>query len=998
MDPQRARLEEDLRGLVSGEVRCDEVFVQLYASDASVFQIKPLGVVRPRSASDVQACVRYAAENRLPLHARGAGTGLAGESLGGGVVLDFSCHMRRVLEIGEDSVRVQPGVVLERLNSQLRAHGRFFGPDPAMAGVTTMGSVASVDSGGSHWLRYGSARRHVRAMQVVLADGTAIDAGREPLVRGRSEDPNERKRALIDGLVEILARNAEAIVRHAPKSLVNRCGYRLQGVLAPDSLDLASLLVGSEGTLALFTEITLGTSPLPRHRGLALLLFDSLDSATRAVLEIAPLRPAACDLMDRRHLSLARQADSRYDSMIPGVTEALLLVEEQGDDAEAVRERLRDMVDLIRRQRRLAFDSRQTFSPEEIQLWSQLSQRVVPTLYRVKGSTRGLPFIEDMAVPVEALPRFVVDMQNILKKHQVTATLFAHAGHGQLHLRPFLDPEDPEHIRTLKALASDLYEAVFEVEGTISGEHADGLSRTPFVRRQYGELYEVFREIKRAFDPENILNPGKKVADLPVVLGDRLRPPVFPHDRVAASPETAPATAPEVVVDGAAVQLSPLQLQWAPAELAHVSKSCNGCGACRTQDSATRMCPIFRFAPSEEASPRAKANLLRGLLSGELDPKLVQSEEFKDVVDLCVNCQMCRLECPAGVDIPKLMLEAKAEFVAVNGLKVGDWVTTRLDSFASLGSLLAPLANWALANRQARWLLEKIGGIAQGRKLPRFAARGFIRRAHRRRLTRPARKAGRKVVYFVDTYANYFDPQLAEALVAILEHCGVSVFVPPEQTQSGMSMVSLGAVERARRVASRNVAVLAEAIRQGYTVVCSEPSAALCLTREYLALLDDEDTRLVAANTQEAGLYLRNLHQQGKLPLDFRPVNATVGYHLPCHLKALEAGDPGYDLLRLIPGLTVVRTEKGCSGMAGTWGLKKENYRSSLKAGWPLISSVRESTWQAGSTECSACKMQMEQGSTKPVIHPLKLLALSYGLMPEAARLLTARGRDLVVT
>lgn len=988
MDQQRERTQEDLRGLISGEVRCDDVFLQLYASDASIYQIKPLAVVRPRTVRDVAATVAYARENQLPIHARGAGTGLAGESLGPGIVIDFSVHFRRVLATDADSVRLQPGVVHERLNGHLRLHGRLFGPDPAMSHVTTMGSVVALDGCGSHWMKYGSARRHVRSLEVVLADGSTMDAGQEPLIDGASHDPHPRKRELINSLAALLKQNAEVILRHQPKSLVNRCGYQVADVLQDGHLDLAKLLTGSEGTLALITEMTVATQPLPRHHGMALLLFDRIESAARAVQEVLAFDPAACDLMDRRHLALARECDPRYDALIPPATEALLLVEFQADDPLELRERVRQMTDRVRRRKRLAFDTRQAFARDEMNLYWQLARKVVATLYRLKGSTRALPFVEDMAVPPDALPGFLVEMQNILKRHQVTATLFAHAGHGQLHLRPFLDMADPEHLRIMQALADDLYDAVFRVSGTMSGEHGVGLSRTPFMRRQYGELYPLFVEIKRLFDPRNILNPGKVVNDSPASLTSSLRPVKVPQ--TAQEPADAAAVPSGELID--------LQLHWETGEIAQMVRACNGCGACRAQDASVRMCPIFRFGPVEESSPRAKANLMRGILTGHLDPQLIKSDDFKEVADLCVNCQQCRLECPAGVDIPKLMLEAKAAYVANNGLRLRDWVVTRLDLFSGLGCIVSPLANWALGNRQARWLLEKVGGIAQGRKLPRFAPRPFLRRASRRRLTRPTRRSGRKVLYFVDTYANFHDPQLAEAMVAVLEHNGVAVYVHPDQTQSGMAMVSLGAVDRARKVAAHNVAILAEAIRQGYTVVASEPSAALCLTREYPDLLSDDDTRLVAQNTSEACAYLWNMHLMGKLQLDLKPVNATVGYHTPCHVKALGPGLPGESLLRLVPGLNVYRIDKGCSGMAGTFGLRKENYRNSLRAGWPLISSIRESNWLAGTTECSACKMQMEQGTNKPTIHPLKLLALSYGLMPDIASLLSARGKELIVT
>ncbi len=667
----------------------------------------------------------------------------------------------------------------------------------------------------------------------------------------------------------------------------------------------------------------------------------------------------------------------------------MLLVELDAPDALELRERMRQLVDRVRKRKRLAFDSRSASGRGDIELSWRLAQKVVPTLYRLKGSTQALPFIEDIAIPPAALASFLVEMQNVLKRHQVTASLFGHAGHGQLHIRPFLNPNDPGHVKRMAALANDLYEAVFQVGGSISGEHGDGLSRTQFVARQYGDLYPVLREVKRIFDPQNVLNPGKVIGDDPDLMTRNLRPTVRPVPAPPAE-EVAPEDEPQQLVE--------LELNWSRAELDEVATSCNGCGACRAQDATVRMCPIFRFAPSEEASPRAKANLMRAILTGQMDRQALASDSFKAVADLCVNCQMCRLECPASVDIPKLMIEAKANYVAMNGLRIDDWIMTRLETVGAVGGLLSPFTNWIIRNRQARWVVEKVFGIAQRRKLPRFTSRSFLRRAARRRLTQPTRRSGRKVLYFVDVYANYHDPQLAEALVAVMEHNGVPVFAHPDQRASGMALVSRGAIDAARKIAEANVRILAEAIRQGYTIVTAEPSAALCLTREYPLLLDDEETRLVAANTYEACHYLWQMHQTGHLQLDFKPVNATVGYHQPCHLKALEIGSPGESLLRLIPGLSVERNERGCSGMAGTYGLSRKNYRNSLRAGWGLISAMRSGGFQAGTTECSACKMQMEQGTSKPTIHPLKLLALAYGVMPEVAALLTARSEELVVT
>ena len=1015
LDQQRERIQDDIRGLVAGEVRCDDVFLQLFASDASIYEIKPLGVVRPRSAADVSACLRYAAQRHIPIHARGAGTGVAGESLGSGLILDFSAHLRRVIRLDPERVRVQPGVVYERLNEALRPLGRVLGPDPASGQVTTVGSMIAIDAAGSRWLRYGSMRRHVESLQVVLADGEILEVGREELADGASASTIPRKRDLVNRLAALLSENAELIRRHQPNTPQNHCGYDLVDILADGHIDLARLLVGSEGTLALITEATLRTEPLPRHRGVAVILFDSVEKAARAVPDVVASSPSACDLMDRRHLSLARAAEPRFDQLIPLETEAALLVEQDGEDPLEVRGRLHRLVNELWQQKRMAFGARQAFEDEETELFWRLVDKVQPVLYRTGGLNRPLPIVEDMAVSPGVLPDFLVRMQNVLKRNQVTAALYCHAGQGQLHVQPFLDLAGPDDVQRMRRLAEELYQEVFALGGSIGGEHACGLSRTAFVRRQAGPLFDVFREVKRIFDPANILNPDKIVAEGEDMTARYVRPSI----RMGGSAKTAspspiaadgaadPAAPPTAVStstlaeDGIAPELRnlvELQLNWEPSRVNDAVAACNRCGECRTQTPKLRMCPIFRFMPSEEASPRAKANLLRGVLTGTLDLGVLTSDEFKAIADLCVHCHSCRFECPAGVDIPRLARESKAAYVAVNGISPAQWAMTRLDSLGSLGGLIAPAVNWALANRQMRWLLEKTLGIAQGRKLPRVASRNFLRRAARRRLTRPARRGGQKVLYFLDVYANYFDPQLAEALVAVLEHNGIAVYVHPDQRQAAMTSIACGALDHARRMAEHNVAILAESVRQGYHVIASEPAAALCLTHEYPQLVDNDDARLVAAHSSEAGGFLWKMHTLGQLQLDFKPLNLTVGYHTPCHLRALQIGSPGENLLGLIPGLRVQHIEAGCTGMAGPYGLLHQNYRSSLRAGLKLISRLRHPDIQAGVTECSACKMQMEQGTTKPTIHPIKLLALSYGLMPEIARLLSSPGQELIVT
>ncbi len=978
MDQERERIQEDLRGLVDGDVRCDDLFTQLYASDASIYQINPLGVVRPRHTGDVVACVNYASEQGLGLHPRGAGTGVAGESLGPGLVIDFSYYMRRIMHVDDDYVTCLPGVVLGRLNRFLEPRQKLFGPDPATRTVSTVGGVVGKNGSGSHWLRYGSVRDKTESLQVVLSNGQVIE-----LSKHAPESPGLPPSADLAGhlatrVAEVLDREQAAIQKYSPQVDVATFGYQVRNVVNNGRVDLAKMLVGSEGTLGLVTEAKFKLDPLPKAVGVVLLFFDRLDAAARAALEITPLGVSSCDLMDRRLLSLARESDPRFEALIPTRAEALLLVEQDGEDIGQVRDELQKVVTRTQRRKRLAFDARIALEPEEVELFWGLAERVVPSLYQLRGSIRPLPFVEDVAVPPAKLPEFLTFLQNLWKEQEVTASLYAHAGHGQLHVRPFMDLSDPDNGQKMQDLATALYDQAFEIGGTIGSEHGLGFSRPWYVQRHCQSMYHVFRQVKRIFDPLNLLNPGKVTSDAPQPVAKHIRP-------VAIEIQDEAVTLPSLPI-----------AEWQNQDVTQAARQCNGCARCRTQLPDQRMCPIFRYAPREEATPRAKANMMRAVMTGQLEVDTFATEEFKSLADLCVHCHQCRLECPASVDIPRLMVEAKAQYVATNGMRIRDWILVRPHVIAGWAAIIAPLVNWAIRNRQMRWVIEKFTGIAQGRKLPRVASNTFLRRAHRRRLTRSTREARPKVVLFVDVYANWFDVELADALVSVLEHNGVSIYAPTNQLPSGMPLIAAGVVESAKKVAIENVRMLADAVRQGYHIITPEPAAALALTHEYLHLVDDEDARLVADNTSEACSYLWNLHVQGRLELDFRPINSTIGYHMPCHLKTLASVSPGLQLLRLIPGLAVQELEKGCSGMAGMYGMKQTQYRSSLRAGWGLISALRAPGLQAGTTECSCCKIQMEQGTSKPTVHPLKMLAMSYGLLSQQS--LQARGEDLMVT
>jgi FAD/FMN-containing dehydrogenase/Fe-S oxidoreductase len=973
-EQQRSRIRDDLKGIVKGDLLFDDLSRSLYSTDASIFQVQPLGVVAPRDEEDVCALVKYAGEQRVPLIPRGAGTGLAGEALGSGLIVDLSRHFRSVVAVGDDFVRVQPGVTYREVNARLAELDRRFGPDTASGDVCTIGGMLATNASGSRALRYGYTRDHVLRLRAVLDSGDAVTVGREPL-QSPADAPPSHLHDIVASLAYLLREHAELIRSCRPRTRFDRCGYLLHDVLGDDALDLPRLLTGSEGTLALFTEATLRTVPLPGGRAAVLLGFASLDSALRAAQKIVQTGPTACELIDRRLLSLARGSQAAEVAvLIPAAAEAALLVEYEADTPAAAKEAGTALVNLFGRAEGSASHALPAFEPGEINRLWHLREVALPSLYGLKGGPQPVPFVEDVGVPVEALPEYLRRVQEIMREHETTASYLAHAATGQVHTRPFLDLHRPEDIAKISLIAEKVHALALELGGTVSTQHGTGLARTPWVSRQVGPLYPVLRQVKAIFDPRGIFNPGKIVDPSPEAATWPLRA------QAVARPEPAP-----------------FRLHWDNGALYRETGHCNGCGYCRTEVFSRRMCPIFRATHDEAASPRAKANLLRSLLREGGDPHSLSADEVRAVADLCVNCKMCAHECPAHVNIPKLMLEAKAINVAEFGLDWSDWFLARAEGFARWGSVFAPAVNLLLRNRPARWALEKLFGLSRQRRLPPFAARSFLRRARRRGLTRKPAADRARLAYFVDVFANYNDPQLAEAVVAVLEHQGFEVYVPPEQRGCGMAALAYGDVDTAREIAQHNLRILGELAREGFTIVCSEPTAALMLRQDYLDLVDDPEARLVADRTVEFTSFLWDLHCQGKLRTDFRPLPFALGHHVPCHLKALGQTPAGPKLLALIPEVRVHTIDVSCSGMAGTYGLKAANHQTSVDAGAPMLAQLKRPRVLFGSTECSTCRMQMEDAGGKRTLHPAQYLALAYGLMPELAERLEEPMRELVL-
>jgi FAD/FMN-containing dehydrogenase/Fe-S oxidoreductase len=947
------KITADLEKFVQGSVHGDILHRAAYSIDAGIYRILPTCVVVPLNTSDIIATVKYAASNNIPIAPRGAASGVAGESLCSGIVFDMTQHMNQIVSIEDDgkSVTCQPGLVLDDLNDRLAQYNRKIGPDPSSSNRATVGGCVANNATGAHSLEYGYMADHVKSIKAVLPDGSEVEFTNDYQCK-----PNDDQRIaqIARDCLAVLKDKEDIISQAMPKSKRNRSGYSITDICKDGKIDLARLLVGSEGTLAIFTEITLNTVPENKAKALLQLEFDSLDSMAKAVPIIVDTGASACELMDQTLISMAYDAFPHYRDVLSNQVAATLLVEHTGQSDIDVKQRIEKTDSAVGQ---LAM-GRQTFfqGQKQKRLW-KLRKDAAPLLNRQKGSKQAIPFIEDVAVDNLQLGQYITGMLEIGQRYDFEMSFYGHAGDGELHIRPFLDLNKTEDVEKLRSIINDVFTFAWSLNGSISGEHADGIIRAPFIKSQYGdEFYDLLRAIKKIFDPAGLMNPGKIITDETNVITENLKAQFKPS--------------PEGILEN-------IKLQFEKDELTHELEKCSGCGLCLTKDSQLRICPAFRALGEELASPRAKANILHLWMSGQLKAKDFQSPQFKQFLSLCINCKACSLQCPCGVDVSKLINVARAEYAAKMGLALPEILMSHNRSLSIMGTIFNPLSNYVMSLPIFKTILEKLAGIDSRRNLPKFEKNSFIKVGSDYLASlKPISNPLDKVTYFVDTYANYNDHSLGFAVLNVLRQNNIEVTIQ-KQWPVPLPAIAYGDTKIARRYLALNVEHMAKLARRGYKIICSEPSAALCLQQDLRHYIATDDAKLVADNTFELMDYLLNLYNRDDLKNVTTPIQQDFAYHLPCHLCVTGASS-SIELLSRLCNINIVELQAGCCGLAGTFGMQKKNYDLSDKIATNLANALNATETKNVLTECSACKMQIEHISDKTVTHPIKILAQAY--------------------
>tara|TARA_R100001143_G_scaffold63387_1_gene70109 strand:+ start:45268 stop:48201 length:2934 start_codon:yes stop_codon:yes gene_type:complete len=957
-------------GIHLGEaIHKDELTRRLYATDASIYEEMPTGVSFPKNIHDIQKLVLKSIDEGFTITARSAGTSLAGQTTGNGIIMDVSRHMTSIKEFDPKlrTVKLEPGVIRDTLNRTLAEHGLQFGPDTATTNRCMIGGMIGNNSCGSFSIKHGTTREHTLEIDTVLSDGSivtfkALTANELDAKCNQGDLEGHIYREMID----LLNKHKDDIPKHYPHPDIKRrnTGYALDRLCDMDPItpggrpfNLAELLCGSEGTLALTASAKLNIVPLPKVKNLVIPQFQSLHDAMLATVEAVKWAPAAVELVDDIILNATKgnieQRKNRF--FLEGDPACLLIIQFEGDTEEEITAKATGLTDRLK-ELGLGYAHPTLIDPVLMPRVWELRKAGLGLLMGLGAESRSPTFVEDTAVRVEDLPAYVKDFQEILKKHNTTCVFYAHASVGELHLRPMMDITKPEGLQTMKEMAHEVALLVKKYRGSLSGEHGDGRTRAPFIEIVLGkEMIPVLKRVKQIWDPENRFNPGKITDPKPIDSDLRFSP-----DYVSPDVETT--------------------FQWRnQGGFAGAIELCNGAGVCRKlAQSGGTMCPSYHATRDEKDSTRGRANVFRQLFSGE-QKDAFQSEELKEALEYCLSCKACKSECPANVDMAKMKAEFTHGWHREKGFTLGEYFFGHPEKFYPVASIFSGLTNFVNRQKPVKMLLEKLLGVDSRRNLPEFASEPFMK-WYQKNHQKYEKQGGRDVVLLVDLFTNYHDPEVAISALKVLHYLGYNVTVPGI-FPTGRPQLSKGFLDHAKQICVENIKRLFPYAKNEIPIVGLEPSELLTLRDEYLDLCEDSDLESAKQISDNTFLWEEFLNIELATA---EPMNTgdgrSVFVHGHCHTKALIGNDSLLQAFRQM-GFKPVELKTGCCGMAGSFGYQSDKYELSMKIGDEvLFPSLGELPDDA--IICSpgfSCRHQIADGVQMRSQHPAVIMANAIG-------------------
>ena len=945
-------IEAELKKRIEGEIRFDRYSRLLYSTDASIYQIEPIGVVVPRHKADVQAAIEIANKLGVTILPRGGGTSLAGQAVGHSVVLDFSKYMQNVLEVNQEELwcRVQPGLVQDELNAHVRGMGLQFGPDTSTSNRATIGGMIGNNSSGAHSLTYGKTLDHVLELRVLLSDGSEV------VLKDLSPDMIESKSRVdsIEGrayreVFRLASQHKNEIIARYPKIMRRVSGYNLDEFVKPQSFNLSRMIVGSEGTLATIVEAKMRLVPKPKWTAMNVIHFNDDIEALQCAQTILRTRPYAMESTDKMVLNLARGniEQSRKLGFVQGSPDSLLMVEYAGETENEVKEQVYKLEELRKREK-IGYAATLAFKPDEVKAIWGVRKAGLGLLLGMKGDKKPIAFVEDTAVAPEKLPEFIRRFREVVSQHDTIAGYYGHCSVGCMHIRPLINLKETTEKAKMVSIANAISDLVLEFNGSMSGEHGDGLARSHFNAKLFGPaLYDAFRQIKRAFDPKNLMNPGK-IVDAPAMT-----------ESLKISPQYKPWE-PRTSLDFSG-----------QGGFARAVEMCSGMAECRKKLDGT-MCPSYMGTLDEEHSTRGRANALRNAISGRSPQEEFTGKRLYEVMDLCLECKACKAECPSNVDMAKLKYEFLDHYHRANGMPIRNRIFGAVETVNRIGSSLAPLSNWVASSAVNRWLMDFFAGIDRRRPLPKFAGETF--ETWFRKHTPEGKGSNGEVVLFHDTFNNYNTPHVAIAATRFLERAGYRVLLSQKKC-CGRPMISKGMLAEAKENAAWNVEKLAPLAERQIPVVGLEPSCLLTLRDEYPEFIRTSAAKSVANNSFLFDEFVIREIQAQRITLLTNGSATKALLHGHCHQKALVGTAPTLAMLKAA-GYEVSEVDSGCCGMAGSFGFEKEHYDLSTKIGSRRLAPAikgHEDDVQIVAAGIS-CRQQIEHLTGKTAKHPAELL------------------------